>query len=141
MGRPELSFRNQLLWPFIVLPALAVGARFGVTGVALAWALSFPILFAISSRRIAIALQISWPTLIGPLLRPAIAAGIMALVVWAIDISVAHRLADYARLIIATIVGLVTYVAMLRAIAPTAFEETTAFMFRFLGRQVAAPEH
>ena len=135
VGRPEISFRNTLLWPLIVLPAIVVGARYDTTGVAVAWAVSFPILFAIASYRIAAALAMRWTTLLAPLARPAIAAGIMALIVWSLDALLAQHLGNLSRLIVAAAVGVVTYIAALRLVAAAVFAETSGFVLRFLGRK------
>ena len=134
VGRPEVSFRNQLLWPFIVLPSLIIGAHWGVPGVAIAWALSFPVMFAVSTRRIAAVLSMTWSALLVPLVRPATAAGAMAALVWIIDTSIASQLPNFARLMIGTGAGAATYVLALRLISPTIFRETVEFVFRFVGR-------
>ena len=135
VGQPKISFQNQLLWPLIVLPALIVGARHQTTGVALAWALSFPMMFAISTYRVAAALRMRWSALLAPLLRPALAAAVMAALVWFINDMLTLDAPNVVRLIVATIVGSVTYVAALRLIAGTAYAETLEFLWRFLGQR------
>ena len=134
VGRPETSFQNQLLWPLIVLPALIIGVRYQTVGVAVAWAVSFPIMFAISTFRVAAALQIRWSNLLAPLVRPALAAGIMALLVWIVDCWLATHLPNIARLIVATIVGAAGYLGALRLVGAKAFTETLTFLLRFAGK-------
>ena len=139
VGRPELSFRGQIYWLFTVLPALVVGARFGITGVAVAWAVSFPLMFIIVTRTIATALQLPWTDLLTPLVRPAAAAAAMSVLVWVIDAAVAETLPNLLRLLVAALSGGTAYAAVLRLIAPKVFQETLAFVLRFLGGNGRVP--
>ena len=51
IGRADVSLRNVVLGAVIMLIAFALGARWGVTGLALAWVVAYPVYFCLTVVR------------------------------------------------------------------------------------------
>jgi O-antigen/teichoic acid export membrane protein len=132
MGRPDVSFQNQALWLLIVLPAIVVGSTFGSTEVAAAWSISFPILFLISSFRIAKVLESSVKSVLAPMLTPAFAAGLMI----AVTAAQSHLMRDHdplSFLLLALPSAVLTFVIAVRVTSKDVYTELTSLIKSLAG--------
>ncbi len=137
IGRPDISFSNQLLWLVIVLPAIVWGATVGIEAVAIGWAATFPLLFAIASQRIAKALEIPLGAILRPIVAPAIAGASMVAMVFAAAHLVGGRLPSPVLLLLEVVLGAATYVGTLWLVGRKVFYETVDVAMRLLGRKQA----
>jgi O-antigen/teichoic acid export membrane protein len=122
LGRTDVSFKNVVLWALVLPPAILAGSRYGMTGVAAAWALAFPVIFLLGSIRVAHALALRPAQMLRPLLLPAACASIMALTVFGVGRIFADRSA-VMRLALETLTGLATYPLALRLLARQVFAD------------------
>ncbi|MDJ0710568.1 MAG: lipopolysaccharide biosynthesis protein [Woeseiaceae bacterium] len=82
IGQPRTSAGNFFIASIIMVPAFVIGAGYGPVGLAMAWALAYPVVFFIKMLRTTNSVDMSIWTLLGGMLRPALAsAGMYAAVV------------------------------------------------------------
>ena len=113
-GRARASMRFGLLASVILPPSFAIGARWGATGVAMAWVLVYPVL-ALSTfvRATLIASGMSWREYWLAMWPAARATAIMAIAVLAVRIVTPDAMNDHAALAMHVAVGAFTYALLL----------------------------
>lgn len=77
VGRADVSFRNTLAAAVIMTLAFVVGCQFGLLGLAIAWAVAFPVVFTSNLIRAKPHLTLSLREVFGCIARPATACGLM----------------------------------------------------------------
>src|SRR5262249_27412238 len=75
-GRADVSFAVAALWAAVLSPLFWLGAKFGLQGVAVAWAAGFPLVYVLSLTVIARAMNVPFTTLMQPIVSPAAAGGL-----------------------------------------------------------------
>lgn len=126
IGRPGTSVRI-LLWGLCVLPAMiAVGTHWGITGAAVGWTCSAPVVFLIAAYYVSSALTISIRTMLRALLAPALSAACMSIVVAGLQVML-RSLPALPRLALCTGIGAISYVAIFYVIGPSQYLEVVQF--------------
>lgn len=133
-GRVSLTFKNSLTWLGILTPFLAIGVTQGAEGVALGWAAAFPIVFYVTTRRIARAFSIEPAELLNPLLKPIICAALSASAAEFALLSLAHHLSSSLILTCQCTLASLSYLALLRLLSQTQFKQTLSLMRRIAQR-------
>lgn len=77
VGRADVGFRNISTSASIMCIALLGGVQFGLAGVSMAWVMAFPVTFLINLQRSRKHLDLTTTALLAPMVRPAIACGLM----------------------------------------------------------------
>lgn len=116
--------RNYNFLFALVLPALfAIATRWGITGVAAAWLIAYPVLFAMLPQRYVLrTLEISAWTFAKELWPATSSAIAMTLPVLAVDHYLPHAVPALVRLALMTVVGGLTYAAMMRVFHRSSFD-------------------
>lgn len=81
VGRAGLNASNTAIALTIMMVALVVGVRYGVTGMCLAWLIAYPAVFAVTSWRSLRCLGIPYSTFVDSCVFPAAASVTMAVMV------------------------------------------------------------
>lgn len=76
-GRADLSVWNTATACLLMPTAFLIGVRWGLLGVSLAWAATYPLYFLIASARAMPVLGLRSTDLLGALARPVLSAGVM----------------------------------------------------------------
>jgi O-antigen/teichoic acid export membrane protein len=77
VGRADVSFRNTCTTAVVMCLAFVVGCQFGLTGLASAWVLAFPLVFVANVLRACPHLNLRLAEVLSALSRPLVASGIM----------------------------------------------------------------
>lgn len=134
LGRADVAMRIMIIWALTLMPMFAVGSLWGVVGVAAAGALGFPIIYLLSIRMFARALDIPLGTFLAPLLAPGGAALGCALVATLVRLAVAGLLPAVVVLCLQILAGALAYVALLRLLSHATLLEATDLVLRFARR-------
>lgn len=112
VGRADVDLRNNLT-SVIVLPiAFLIGVRYGVNGLAAAWAIALPFVFAVNFRRSSATLGLKWRVL-GRELRGPLSAGIvMVAAVQGLGMLLDDLLLPIPRLAVLVLTGAAVFVAV-----------------------------
>lgn len=126
LGRPRVQLGNALLGLLIMPPAFWFGATHaGALGLALAWALAYPLLFALSAHR-SLGVIGAPPSALARAVAPAaIAAAIMAALVYAIAITLPPTTPALGSLVA---LGAASYAIGLRLAFPGRLRELVALV-------------
>ena len=109
VGRPERNFYNICTASVIVIPSLALGAQWGITGVALAWLASYPVVLVINYRRNLRFVGCSGGQILGAVSGPVFASGVMYGAVALFQWTLPEDLMPVLRLGSSVAVGALTY--------------------------------
>jgi PST family polysaccharide transporter len=132
-GRPDLHLRLNLLQNVVTLAGVAVGLRFGATGVAVGYTAA-SLLTAIPALVYAGRLVDLPLTQLAKRVAPAFAAsGVMVAAVLALDAALAPRLPHLARLALGVATGGTVYLAGLGLLRPQAWLDVRDLMRGRLG--------
>jgi hypothetical protein len=134
LGRADVSFKIVLVWAAVLSPLFLVGVRFGVVGVAAAWAIGFPFVYLLGARLVAKSLSIPQASLWTPMLAPAISAAGCVGVVLIVHTLLAGELRPSAILTLEVVGGAITYGFLLRVLSRSAFDEILDLLRRLAGR-------
>jgi O-antigen/teichoic acid export membrane protein len=77
IGQANVSFRNTATTAVVMCLAFVVGCQYGLIGLALSWTVVFPLVFLFNLARTAPCLNLTLGRILGALVRPLLAAGIM----------------------------------------------------------------
>ena len=127
-GHVSMDLKNNLTGAMLLAPAFAVGAAYGgITGLALAWLIVFPLFFLIVVRRIAGKLGLTTRSVLGELWRPGCAGAVMvgsiALVEWKFSGLPAPLLLG-----VGCGVGALSFIASVRLLDPAMLKEVMNFV-------------
>ncbi|SOB88355.1 Membrane protein involved in the export of O-antigen and teichoic acid [Sphingomonas guangdongensis] len=120
-GRPGISARNAATGAVVLGAGFLAGAQGGLTGLALAWVIAYPLFLLICAHRTLPAIGVSARELLAAAVVPAGAASAMAAVVLAVS-ALLPELPALPTLAVLIAVGAATYAAILFGFA----RETTA---------------
>jgi teichuronic acid exporter len=122
-GRVSTTLRNMLTWAAVMMPILFIAAHFGANWLAVSWCVGFPIVFILSMRRIARALQVRLGQILKPMRAPLICSLASAVVV---EVALAHAapfLPLAAQLALGVVLGGACYVLLMRQYARQDFDK------------------
>ena len=127
IGKPGVSLKF-VIWVATCVPVLMlVGVHWGLIGVAMAWAVGYPIAFVGGLMGVAKALNASLRELLLPFVRPTLCAALMCGVVLLIASMLLQNVPSIARLGVNVLVGAASYTLALRLLAYSSFTEIVAF--------------
>lgn len=78
LGNAGAAMRIMLIWAAVLMPLVVLGAKWGIVGVALAWALGFPIIYLLIVMMVSRAMGVPISTLVAPMMPSAIAGAACA---------------------------------------------------------------
>lgn len=113
VGKPGISAGNFLISSIIMVPAFIFGVQYGPTGLAVAWALAYPVVFLITTIRVCGAIGGAATDLLSAMGRPVLASAVMYLAVSAISPHAFGESGDLLHLLQLVAVGVVSYTACL----------------------------
>jgi O-antigen/teichoic acid export membrane protein len=117
-GRADLVLRFVWLSALGTAAALAVGARYGLPGLGIAWVGAFvPLRLYVLWLGLAEA-RVPIRTFLGALRCPAIATAVMALAVWGAQTAYHDHAGTLARLVLGVATGMVSYAVTILAVDP-----------------------
>ncbi|RXZ65575.1 lipopolysaccharide biosynthesis protein [Pelagerythrobacter rhizovicinus] len=108
LGRPGIGSANAAAGALLMPIVFLLGARWGITGIAWAWLVAYPLLLAFSAARSLPVIGLHPGAFIRAIAPPVFAAAIMALAVTLID-QVLPGLPQFTRLAILTAAGGLIY--------------------------------
>lgn len=129
-GRFGLTSRNYLIWLAVLTPFLAVGVQNGAVGVAISWASAFPIIFFMTSRKIAHALSIPLSILFKPLVSPAFCAAMSAAIAEILFLVLPTHLSPFLALSLQCGLATLSYFVLLRCVSPIQLTQTVSVLKR-----------
>ena len=131
-GRTGMILKNTLSWAAILIPCMLVGVFEGPDGAAFSWAVAFPIVFYVTTRRIAKVFSVSVTELLNPLLIPAVCAGTSALAAEGILLALSTRVAPILILACQCTFAAASYLLLLRRFSLMQYTQTLALFRRIL---------
>lgn len=132
-GHSATAFRNVVTWALVLTPLLVVGAQSSSVAIAAAWAVGFPITFAVALVRMARILGLPLGELVRPYGPPALAAGIMWAAVSALALPLEGVARPWLRLPVEVLAGALVYALALRLLARERFGDLVGIAGRVVG--------
>lgn len=131
VGRQDVNIKSLLVAIVVIPTAIAVGTFRGVTGVAAAWAIAFPLVYlwnaALIRRALAIPVRQMWSCL----WPSALAAGLMSVATGVLVAGPLSKMSPLQQLAISVPVGGVVFLASLLAVSRNAARELLGFARQF----------
>ncbi len=128
-GHVGTDLRNNLVGLVIMAPAFALGAGLGgVNGLALGWAVGFPIVFALAMRNITGRLGLGLRQVLRQLVEPTIAGAVLWAVVEGVSIGLADRAPAAATLVMQIVLGVAAYGGTVALIDRPTLREMLSFV-------------
>jgi O-antigen/teichoic acid export membrane protein len=108
-GRPQVVLGNTMLGAIVLPPAFYIGARYGgIGGVAMAWLLTRPFLFAIVTSRTLRVVELGWARYASGLCHPILGCLVMTALVLIADVYT-RAMGPVSRLMVESFVGCAAY--------------------------------
>jgi teichuronic acid exporter len=127
INRQDVNIKSLLLAIVVIPSCVLIGSRWGVAGVAAAWAIGFPIIYAFNATLVRRALGLSFKAMFMAVSPAAIAAGIMSIATFGLSSMYLNSLPPGAHLAIAIPFGAVVFASTLLMVS----RETAREMFKF----------
>ena len=122
-GRTDLLFRLTIMNTVVVVGAFLVGLRWGITGVAGAYALANVLLWYPQWHIMGRIIELRVSTIVKNVMAVFSAALLMAILVWGVDRSLTAHWAAWSRLLSLSCAGVVIYLGLMAGIKKSAFVE------------------
>lgn len=126
VGRADVTVGNLIIACVLMPTAFYLGARSGAQGIAWAWLLSYPVYFAIELQRSRRVLGVRARDVLMCLYPGAISAVTMAAVVLGVDLVIAGALANWLRLLVLIVTGVVAFAALAWGLSRSTMREVMA---------------
>jgi O-antigen/teichoic acid export membrane protein len=139
IGRPDISLRCVVAAAVCVPTGMLIGSQWGVYGVAVAWAVSYPVAFLVAARLLSGALGCRMGTVLTPLAAPIGASLIMAIGVVLVQSGLSRALPSLFSLCLEIIAGAAVYVAALSILSRRHFQEAWSFGRALISKRENAP--
>jgi teichuronic acid exporter len=124
-GRPQVVLGNTMLGAIVLPPAFYIGARYGgIAGVAMAWLLTRPFLFAIVTSRTLRVVELGWARYASGLVHPIVGCLVMTALVVTVDVYT-RAMGPVSRLLIESLVGCAAYITYQVLFNLSALQEVT----------------
>ncbi|MCC6916354.1 lipopolysaccharide biosynthesis protein [Nitrosomonas sp.] len=112
LGRPDVTMRNVLLASIIMPIAFLVGCNWGLEGVALSWAIVYPLVFFINIQRMLLVIELRLSDFFYAI-TPAMGATIgMYLAVWTTATLLADNVDQWIKLLVMITAGMLAYAGL-----------------------------
>jgi O-antigen/teichoic acid export membrane protein len=109
IGRPQIGLQNILVSWIIMPPAFYIGCQWGITGVATAWLLAFPLTLLINAHRMLAAVELSLMTVAARIAPAAACGAVMFVAVEALRRAMLGHVAPGAMLVAEVATGALVY--------------------------------
>jgi teichuronic acid exporter len=113
IARQDVTIKSLVLAMVLIPTCVLIGRHWGLTGVAAAWAIGFPVVYLFNVALARRALGLSLPEILSAIWFPALAAAIMVSAIGALDFFWLDSLHPLASLAIAVPFGAIVFVASL----------------------------
>jgi O-antigen/teichoic acid export membrane protein len=130
-GRADVSFLTVLAWAIVLVPAVLIGAPWGLVGVSFACAITFPLTYVISAALISRSLNIQFALILRPCIVPAVAATVCGIIVYGIGHFGCTRLLASLVLALQILLGVAVYILVFRLLDRHRFREVADLMRSF----------
>jgi O-antigen/teichoic acid export membrane protein len=130
VGRPGVSAGNFLISAIIMVPAFLFGVQYGSVGLAVAWALAYPVVFLITTYRLCSVIESSLLDVVGAMFRPVLAAAGMYFSVSAVMPYVFGEIGTWQHLVQLIGIGMLTYILLLVILDRQGIADTVDLMRR-----------
>jgi O-antigen/teichoic acid export membrane protein len=127
IGRQMVNIKSLVLAIVVVPCCVAIGSRWGVQGVAAAWALGFPIVYLFNASLIRRALEIPLAQMFIAVWPSAVAAGVMCVATVTTNVLVLNTLPPLAHVLIAVPFGALIYAGTLWTVSRQSAHEMLEF--------------
>jgi teichuronic acid exporter len=135
LGRSDVSFKFMVAWVVILTPLLALGMRFGMIGVACAWAFGFPAVYVCYILIVSRELRIKAKSMLAPMKVPALAGVASAAIAGFVGWMTIGRLPSIVVLLLQISTGFLCYIAFLRKGSLALYMEMSQLIRQLLGRR------
>lgn len=116
LGRPEIVLKNTLL-AFVIIPiAIGIGCKWGISGVALAWVISFPLVFLRNISRVVKVFGLKVIDVIAAMAKPFVTAIAMYAAVTTVKMQLQTKLDPIVLVGAIITIGVSVYVGIILAI-------------------------
>ena len=122
VGRADIFLQNMLIGVVVLPGSFVIGAQWGVEGLALAWPIAWLINFAAGFRRVATAIDMTLPLIVGATLAPLV-AGLPMVGAIMLTRMASPDLSDLYRLPLLIASGAVSYLAVVSVLKPSIWKE------------------
>jgi len=112
MGRAGIGAKQVFIASVVMPAAFVVGSRWGVTGLAAAWLIGFPVVFVAAMRLFLPVVGLRVRDLLVTMARPVVASAAMAATVTLLRLLVESGTGPTTRLSVLVIAGVVSYAAL-----------------------------
>lgn len=130
VGRPGVSLQNVLLGCLIMPPAFYIGAHWGIVGVAAAWAIAYPVVLVINTRRMVAVVGLGLADVAREIAPSMLCGATMFAAVWAVQLALKASPDRRAVLAIEVGVGIAAYVLATLAANRGALQGVAAVLAR-----------
>jgi small-conductance mechanosensitive channel len=134
MGRPRIAVWNNLLQVLVMPVAFYVGAQYGLTGVAIGWLITWPILFAVVTLQTLALIDLPVRSYVVALLPPALSSVAMVGVVTAVQRYGLQGARPAQVLVVSSVLGCAVYLAYHWILNRAAVSEALGALQQRLGR-------
>lgn len=138
VDRQDVNIKSLLVAIVVVPACILVGSRWGVQGVAAAWAIGFPIVYLCNAALVRGALHLSIREMYAATWPPAAAAAVMAATLGALDIWFLGKLPALVHILVAVPAGAAIFGAVLWAMARQSLDEMMLFARQLARRDSSA---
>ncbi len=110
LGLPQVMLQNRLISLVMLVSGLALSLRWGVTGVACAWAITAPFIWIVTCKRFCV--RLGWPlaTIVRSIVAPLLCSTVMLMAVWLVARTLeSMQVPTVPRLFALVAVGAVVY--------------------------------
>ena len=122
IGRPGVGVVNGAIGAVLLTIGFLIGVRGGVTGLATAWVVAYPLYLVISSRRALPVIGVSWQAVVRAAAPALSGAGAMAALVVGVD-HLLPPLGPVPRLTVLVVLGAISYIGLLLLFARDTMRE------------------
>jgi O-antigen/teichoic acid export membrane protein len=139
IGKPHISLRCVIVAAICVPTGMLIGSQWGMSGVAVAWAVSYPVAFLVAAWLVGGALGTPMSTILLSLAAPIGASLIMVAAVLLVQGTLAQALPSVLSLCLEIVIGAAVYVVTLRILSRKHFQEAWSFGRSLISRRATAP--
>ena len=138
VGRPRIAVWNNLLQVLVMPVAFYVGAQYGLTGVAVGWLVTWPVLFGIVTWQTLALIGLPFTAYLGALRHPVLASAAMVSIVTVVQYYVLSNVAAGLVLVVSSLLGCAVYMAYHWIFNRAAVAEALGTIHPRLGRATQA---
>jgi O-antigen/teichoic acid export membrane protein len=127
VARQDVNIKSLLLAIAVIPTCIVVGSRWGVVGVAVAWAIGFPFVYLFNAALVRRALRIPISDMLAAVWPPALGAAVMVAFIWALSVQWMNSLPYSFHLATAIPLGAAIYIGTLWLVSRRSVREMLDF--------------